>query len=102
MIIYNETIIMDEAIYEEWLEWMQNVHIPLVMATGFFNAYRILKVVDSPNEGVTCCIQYNADTFGNYNQFYTEHLPMLQAIHQQRYENKFVLFNTVMESINEG
>ena len=49
MIIYNETIIVDETIYEEWLSWMKIVYIPAVLDTGFFDAHRILKVVYSPN-----------------------------------------------------
>ncbi len=100
MIIYNETIIVDESIYNEWLNWMETTHIPAVMATGLFNSYRILKVIDSPNEGVTHCIQYNAPTLENYTQFKNTHQLSLQAIHQQKFENKFVMFNTIMQSLN--
>jgi hypothetical protein len=100
MIIYNETIIIDEAIYPEWLNWMQAVHIPAVMATGLFESYKILKVIDSPNEGVTCCIQYNTGTPEKFNEFYSKHLHALQSAHHQRYENKYVLYNTLMESID--
>jgi hypothetical protein len=100
MIIYNETIIVDEGIYKEWLNWMQTVHIPAVMATGYFDYYRILNVMDSPNEGVTYCIQYHANKLENYNRFNSEHMQRLQAIHQQRFENMFVMFNTLMQTID--
>jgi hypothetical protein len=102
MIVYNETLIVDETIYAEWLDWMKQVHIPAVMGTGYFNSYRILNVIDSPNEGVTCCIQYNTDSSDKFSRFSTGHLPQLHAAHQQRYENKFVLYNTLMETIDEG
>lgn len=100
MIIYNETIIVDESIYNEWLNWMETTHIPAVMATGLFNSYRILKVIDSPNEGVTYCIQYNAPKLENYTKFKNTHQLNFQAIHQQKFENKFVMFNTIMQSLN--
>ena len=100
MIIYNETIIVDETIYEEWLSWMKIVYIPAVMDTGFFDAHRILKVVDSPNEGVTYCIQYQTKTKENYNQFNSKHQIALQSAHQQKFENKFVMFNTLMETVD--
>ena len=100
MIIYNETIIVDEGIYKEWLNWMQTVHIPAVMATGHFDSYRVLNVLDSPNEGVTYCIQYQASTLENYNKFNTEHQQSLQAAHQQRFENMFVMFNTIMQTVD--
>lgn len=100
MIIYNETIIVDEAIYKQWLSWMQSVHIPAVMATGLFNSHRILKVLDSPNEGVTYCIQYIAKTLEDYNQFKNKHQLALQLVHQQKFENQFVMFHTLMENVN--
>ena len=100
MIIYNETIIVDESIYKEWLNWMETVHIPAILKTGVFNSYRILKVIDSPNEGVTYCIQYHASNLEDYNQFKNNHQLNFQAMHQQKFENKFVLFNTIMQALN--
>lgn len=100
MIVYNETIIVDEGIYKEWLHWMQAVHIPAVMATGYFDSYRVLNVLDSPNDGVTYCIQYHANTLEDYNQFNSKHHQQLQAAHQQRFENMFVMFNTLMHTVD--
>ena len=100
MIVYNETIIVEEAVYADWLGWMKEVHIPAVMATGFFESYRVLAVIDSPNEGITTCIQYNTDSEAKFGQFYNEHLHALHSSHQQRYENKFVLYTTLMETID--
>lgn len=100
MIIYNETIIVDEGIHKQWLSWMQTEYIPMVMKTGHFNSYKILNVLDSPNEGVTYCIQYLTDDREKYNLFNDKHLQKLQAIHQQKFENQFVLFNTLMQTVN--
>jgi hypothetical protein len=99
MIIYNETIIVDEGIHKQWLNWMQAEYIPMVMKTGHFNSYKILNVLDSPNEGVTYCIQYLTDDREKYNLFNDKHLQELQAIHQQKFENQFVLFNTLMQTV---
>lgn len=100
MIIYNETVIIDDGINKEWLNWMQTVHIPAVMATGLFNSYRILNVMDSPNEGATYCIQYHSDTLENYDQFKNMHQQYLQLAHLKQFENKFVLFDTLMQTID--
>ena len=35
-VIYNVTVSVDEDAHHEWLEWMQEVHIPDVMKTGSF------------------------------------------------------------------
>lgn len=100
MIIYNETIIVDEGIHKKWLSWMQAEHIPKVMKTGLFNSYKILNVLDSPNEGVTYCIQYLTDSREKYNQFNMQHFLELQSTHQQKFENQFVLFNTLMQTVS--
>jgi alpha-glucuronidase len=100
MIIYNETIIVDESIHKQWLSWMQSEYIPQVMKTGHFISYKILNVLDSPNEGVTYCIQYQTDKREKYNEFNTKHWMELQALHQLKFENQFVLFNTLMQTIS--
>jgi hypothetical protein len=100
MIIFNDTIIVDEDIHENWLSWVKQVHIPAVMATGCFNSYTILNVIDSPNEGVTYCIQYQTDALDKFKLFYSEYLHELQAAHLVQFENKFVLFNTLMQTVD--
>ena len=99
MIIYNETIIMDEAIYTEWLAWMKTVHIPAIMQTGHFDDYRMLQIVDSPNEGITVCVQYNTAHLDRYKQYTATHQQQLQEAHRKQFENKFVLFSTIMQTI---
>jgi hypothetical protein len=64
MLLYNVTLIIEEDIAAEWLKWMKEIHIPEVMETGKFVSNRLLKVLDSPNEGVTYCAQYVAETQG--------------------------------------
>ncbi|MBB3054912.1 DUF4286 family protein [Mucilaginibacter gotjawali] len=100
MIIFNDTVIIEEAVQEKWLKWIKEVHIPAVMATGYFKSFQILNVIDSPNEGVTYCIQYRADSIGDFNQFYSKHLHRLQEAHNQEFENHFVIFNTLMQTVD--
>jgi hypothetical protein len=100
MIIFNDTVIIEEAIQEKWLKWIKEVHIPAVMATGHFKSYQVLNVIDSPNEGVTYCIQYHADGINDFNQFYSKHLHRLQEAHNQEFENQFVIFNTLMQTVD--
>ena len=99
MIIYNETIVMDEAIYDEWLAWMKTVHIPAMMQTGHFDDYRMLEILDSPNEGITVCVQYSTAHLARYRQFAAAQQQLLQEAHLKQFENKFVQFSTIMQTI---
>jgi hypothetical protein len=100
MILYNVTLILDADIEADWLDWMHTEHIAEVMATGCFSAKRMLKVLDSPNEGVTYCMQYIADNMEQYNRYQTEFAPTIQAKGLAQFENKFVAYRTLMESVH--
>lgn len=99
MLLYNVTVIIEDAAAEEWLQWMQEVHIPEVMATHQFVSNRLLKVLDSPNEGVTYCVQYVAESLAQYEAYQQHHAPALQAKLQVKFENRLVAFRTVMEFV---
>ncbi len=99
MFLYNVTLILEDAAAEEWLQWMQDVHIPEVMSTGMFVSNRLLKVVDSPNEGVTYCAQYVAETLEQYNKYQEEFAPALQAELNEKYKNRFVAYRSLMEFV---
>ncbi|MCY1531658.1 hypothetical protein D9M68_668910 [compost metagenome] len=100
MLIYNVTIILEEDIADEWLTWMKDIHIPEVMATHKFTSSRLLKVVDSPNEGITYCAQYMAASLADYEAYQTDFAPALQAKTLARFENKFVAFRSLMQLVD--
>ncbi|MBB2146667.1 DUF4286 family protein [Pedobacter sp. LMG 31464] len=99
MLLYNVTVIIEDAAAEEWLQWMLEIHIPEVMATGKFVSNRLLKVLDSPNEGVTYCTQYVAETLEAYEDYQQNYAPTLQTDLQSKFENRFVAFRTLMEFV---
>nr|WP_315418198.1 DUF4286 family protein [uncultured Pedobacter sp.] len=99
MFLYNVTLILEDAAAEDWLQWMQDVHIPEVMATGLFVSNRLLKVVDSPNEGVTYCTQYVVETLDNYNKYQETFAPALQAELNEKFKNRFVAYRSLMEFV---
>ncbi|TDQ06594.1 DUF4286 family protein [Pedobacter metabolipauper] len=100
MLLYNVTLIIEDAAAERWLQWMQEIHIPEVMATEMFVSSRLLKVVDSPNEGVTYCAQYVAESMENYLNYQDNFAPALQSDLNAQFENQFVAFRTLMEYVS--
>lgn len=100
MILYNLTVILEEEIHADWLNWMKELHIPEVMDTSCFVSYRMLKVLDSPNEGVTYCIQYIADSIEDYDRYVLNFAPALRTSFPEKFTDKFVIYRTVMEFID--
>ncbi len=60
MIIYSVTVSLDADIAEDWLVWMQKVHIPEVMKSGCFLEYHIHRLLypELEDESITYNVQY--------------------------------------------
>jgi len=100
MMVYNETVIVDEVVHKQWLQWLQNNYLPLVMATGCFSNNTVLQVLDSPNDGVTYCVQFFTDNRAAYDDYVLEYQQQFQALQYQQFENQIVLFTTLMQTLN--
>jgi hypothetical protein len=99
MIIYNVTVNIENDVREEWLNWMKNVHIPDVMATGYFLENKICRVMVDEEQGTTYSIQYTAAGMKDLEEYQRLHSPRLQKEHSERYANKFVAFRTLLEIV---
>ncbi len=100
MLLYNITIILEESAAAEWLTWMQNVQLPALMHTGKFASNRLLKVVDSPNEGVTYCLQFVLESQADYESYKLEFAPAMQEELNTKFKNRHVSFQTLMEYVD--
>lgn len=101
MIIYNVTVNIDNAVADDWLTWMREVHVPEVMSTGMFlknNIYRVMA--DDDSGGQTYSIQYTCKNMETYEHYRSTFAPTLQADHANRYKDKFVAFRTLLEVID--
>ena len=99
MVIYNVTLKVEPGIAEEWAQWMKDEHIPDVMKTGSFQSQRFFKIRIDEEDGVSFCVQYEALTEKDLEDYFTNHAPRLQTEHMNRYANKFVAFRTLLEYI---
>lgn len=99
MYIYNVTINITDARHQEWLQWMQQSHIPDVMATNLFEKHQLVRVLVNEEEGTTYSIQYyvkDKETLQLYQEVYA---PKLQQEHKEKFEGHFVAFRTLLEVV---
>lgn len=99
MLLFNVTVIIEEASAPEWLTWMQEDHISRLMEKDCFVSYRLLKIVDSPNEGVSYCVQFIAENEAKHQTFLDLHEQQFTAEMYTKYPNKLVTFSTLMEFV---
>jgi hypothetical protein len=98
MIIYSITISIDESHALEWHRWMLRVHIPEVMATGYFTAYDLRRIFEPEEEGILRFnIEYTCPSIGKYREYQAKAAPALQAAHHARYEGHYEAERVLMQ-----
>lgn len=102
MILYNVTINIDDTVHDQWLHWMQEKHIPEVLATGKFSSARMVKVlVEEEMGGITYATQYTTDSKATLAKYYQEDAPRLREEGQRLFADKMMVFRTELEVISE-
>ncbi len=102
MYIYNVTLNIEDSIHEDWVNWMKEVHIPDVLATGMFLESRFCQVMVQEEQGITYSIQYKVKDLETLEAYQKEHAGRLQAEHTERYRDKFVAFRTILRVEDES
>ena len=98
MILYNVTVKVEHSVHDDWLEWMQAVHIPDVLATGLFTEYKLCRLLGvDESDGTTYAVQYFCPGMPAFQQYQQQHAARLQKEHSDRYKDKYVAFRTLME-----
>lgn len=102
MYIYNVTINVDESIHKEWIHWMQETHIPDVLATGKFTKALMSEVlVNEEMGGITYSVQYTCASRELLMSYYQDDASYLREIVQKKFGDKFGAFRTEMKIVKE-
>ena len=100
MILYNVTYQIDHEIESQWLEWMKLSFLPRIMATGYFDNFRLYKLLDDRNEGATYSIQFFAESLRKVQIYLEKEASLFAGEMNTRYRNKLVAFRTVLQEID--
>ncbi len=98
MIIYSVTVSIDTEIAADWINWMEQIHIPEVIATGCFQQYDIHQLIfPEPEAGtLTFNIQYTCKNLDELEKYQKEYAPKLQQEHSNRYQGRFAAVRTIL------
>ena len=101
MFVYNVTIKVANKISADWLDWLKEEHIPEVMATGCFQKYTLLRLLEvDDSEGPTYAIQYKAESKSAYNNYIEKHAQLLRQKSFDKWGDNFIAFRSVMQIVN--
>ncbi len=101
MILYNVTIKITHAIHHDWLQWLQEEHIPDVINTGCFTHAVILRLIEvDDTDGPTYAVQYFAESKGLYNNYIENHAAAMRQKGYEKWGDQFIAFRSVMQVVN--
>ena len=99
MIIYSVTVSIEPAIEQQWLDWMQSVHVPDVLRTGCFSECRIGKAMETDGPDSTYVMQYQCASLVDYHRYRDNFAPALQKDHTDRYAGRFRASRQLLEHV---
>ena len=100
MFIYNVTIKVKAQIHQEWLTWLQEIHIPEILETGCFYDATILQLLEiDDTEGPTFAIQYKAESKSAYNQYLLKYADLLRQKSFDKWGDGFIAFRSFMQIV---
>jgi hypothetical protein len=101
MLIYNVTIKVVASIQQEWLDWLQQEHVPEVLATGCFKKATICRLLETDDtEGPTFSVQYLAPGRDDYDRYIEKFAPALRQKSFDRWGDRFIAFRSLLQVIN--
>jgi len=103
MIVYFVTITIVKAIETEWLKWMQEIHIPDVVSTGYFSKWQIKKELlpEGNSKETTYRIDYFAQSIDDYKKFTETEASRLQLKHKSKFSGKFKASRSVYSLLSK-
>ena len=102
MILYNVTSNVAAESVEQWMEWMETIHIPAMLATGkFFNARMVKVLVEEEMGGETFSVQYYTNSIEVLDKYYKEDQDRMKSNVLQLFADKVLEFATELEVLGE-
>jgi hypothetical protein len=100
MIVLNLTVKVHVSILEGWLAWLQQEHIPSILATGSFDDYKFYRLMEQDeSEGPTFVLQFYTQTPEAYQRYIDTHESRMQQDALSKWGEAFVAFRTTMEEL---
>jgi hypothetical protein len=100
MIIYNETVNVNIPVHDLWMKWLQEEHLPEIMATNTFYDVKIYQLITVDDiDGPTYSIQFYAKSMKEYYLFIKEFDTDLRSKSAQKWGNEIFSFKTTLKSI---
>lgn len=102
MFLFNVTTHLEAQQEDEWLAYMQEVHIPKLLEGDYFQSATLTKVmVEEPMGGVTYSVQYTSEHKATINGLYDRQAAALEATLHEKFGTELLSFKTPLKIISQ-
>lgn len=99
MYTYNVTVSVDDSVHDAWLVWMQEEHIPEVLATGMFVDATLHEVQVDQDSGRTYATQYRFQAPEDLQLYQQLYAPALMQKTAAKFGQNALAFRTVLRTV---
>lgn len=100
MFIYNVTTHVEPATEKDWLMWMQEEHLPQMLATGHFISAKLFRVIAQEDVGgISYAAQYHCRRRSDFSNYLKLDAVQFREISHKRFGSKTLSFRTELEEI---
>ena len=100
MFVYNITFKIEKEYLEDWINWVKEVQVPDVLATGCFYEYRFYELMEFEEEdGSTFVIQFLANSKSDYNRYMELHHTNFRRRSLEKWKDHVVSFRTLLKNV---
>ena len=101
MLIYNITLKTDWTIQPQWLAWMKETYINIIMESRCFNKHQLVRLLEiEEDEGPTYALQLYAVNREKYNSYIENFLLENEAFVYETWKGNVLSFSTLMEVVD--
>lgn len=102
MVVFNITMNVDEQIEKDFVLFVKETWIPMLVNEPLFSDARVCKVlVEEEMGGKTFSLQLNASSLPELEAFEMNRFPIVYQVLHEKFMNKFVIFTTKMEFLHQ-
>lgn len=101
MLIFNITFLVSDQALNQWLEWVNNDHIPFMLESGKLQQPQIARVLsDNGQEGTSYAVQFYVKDMETLNQWHQHFGDEFQRKCAENFsQDEVMFFSTVLEIV---
>ncbi len=101
MIILNITTKINWDIHEQWKSWLLTEHIPGLLATGLFEHYQLVRLIEvDDHDGPTYALQLYTNSCQQLDIYRDFHQHHNEKKERELWGDRMISFQSAMEVIN--